>query len=432
MDYPILIAAVLFIALLFFLATGIWVAVAISLVSVAGFFIFVGNSGLTPYVPFNTLNSFVLTAIPLFVFMGELLMVSGISDGLYKGMNKCLSWIPGGLLHSNIGSCALFAAISGSSVATAATIGTVALPELEKRGYNEQLACGSLAAGGTLGILIPPSGTMIVYGMLADTSVGRLFAGGVIPGIIMAVCFMTYIYARVVRNPALAPREKAPPLWEILGSLKDIAPTVSLMVIVLGGIFSGFVTPTEGAALGAFAAMIMALCVRRLTWATLKEACLKTLEISSMVLFLVAAAFLFTSLCGVLGIPDAFSKFVVGLGWNRYLVLSLIYLLYLFLGCFIDGTCAMIMTSSVVIPLVTSMGFDLVWFGVMMVVLIEIGLLTPPFGINLFVIQGISGKPLTTVTLGSWPFFLVQILCIILYTAFPDLVLVLPNFFFGK
>src|SRR4030065_115560 len=162
MDYPILIAVVLFIALLFFLATGIWVAVAISLVSVAGFFIFVGNSGLTPYVPFNTLNSFVLTAIPLFVFMGELLMVCGISDGLYKGMNKVLSGIPGGLLHSNIGSCALFAAISGSSVATAATIGTVALPELEKRGYNPSLACGSLAAGGTLGILIPPSAPMII------------------------------------------------------------------------------------------------------------------------------------------------------------------------------------------------------------------------------------------------------------------------------
>jgi C4-dicarboxylate transporter, DctM subunit len=432
MNDPILIAGILFVALLFLLATGMWVAIAISFITVAGFFIFVGNSGMTPYVPFATLNSFVLTAIPLFVFMGELLMVSGVSGGLYKGMNKGLSWIPGGLLHSNIGSCALFAAISGSSVATAATIGTVALPELDKRGYNPSLACGSLAAGGTLGILIPPSATMIIYGMLADTSVGRLFAGGIIPGIIMAICFMTYIYIRVANNRTLAPKEERPPFIVMLGALKDIGPTVSLMIIVLGGIFGGLVTPTEGAALGAFAAMIMALCVRRLTWETLKESLLRTLETSTMVLFLLVAAFLFTSLFGVLGIPDAFCTLVAKLGLPKYVVLSLIYLLYLFLGCFIDGTSAMVMTSSVVIPLITSLGFDLVWFGVIMVVLIEVGLLTPPFGINLFVIQGISKRPLGEVTMGAWPFFIVQIFCVIVYTAFPDLVVYLPNLFFGK
>jgi len=432
MDDPVIITVFCFALLLALMFAGIWVAISLALVAVVGYFVFVGNARLIPFVPFDTLNSFVLTAIPLFIFMGEILVHCGASEMLYRGTSKWLAWAPGGLLHSNIGACAMFAAISGSSPATAATIGTVAYPALKQRKYDEKLTLGSLAAGGTLGILIPPSISLIVYGMLAEASVGRLFAGGIIPGIILSAMFMAYIGIRVVRNRQLAPKEEAFSVRNLIVGLKDFWAIAILMIIVLGGIFGGLVTPTEAAALGASGALLLALGLRRLTWQTLRESLFSALETTCMVLFIVVAASLLASFLGIMGIPAAFSTLVLGSGLPKIAILLLIYLLYIFLGCFIDGLSAMVLTMSTVLPVITGLGFDIIWFGVVLTVLIEVGMLTPPMGINLFVIHGISGKDLLEVVRGSVPFFLIMLLGIALFTAFPSTIIWLPTVFYGS
>lgn len=432
MDDPVIITVLCFTLLLALLFASIWVAMALAIVAVAGFFVTQGSAGLIPFVPFETLNSFVLTAIPLFIFMGEILVHCGASEMLYRGTSKWLAWAPGGLLHSNIGACALFAAISGSSPATAATIGTVAIPALKKRGYDVKMTLGSLAGGGTLGILIPPSISLIVYGMLAEASVGRLFAGGIIPGIILSTMFMAYIGIKVVRNPQLAPKEEAFSVRGLILGLKDFLPVTILMIIVLGGIFGGLVTPTEAAALGASGALLIALGLRRLNWQMLRASLLSSLETTCMVLFIVMAASLLASFLGVMRVPAAFSTLILGSGLPVMVILSLIYLLYVFLGCFIDGLSAMVLTMPAVLPVITALGFDPIWFGVVLTVLIEVGMLTPPMGINLFVIQGISGRDLMEVIAGSVPFFLIMLLGIALFTAFPSTILLLPTLFFGS
>lgn len=429
---PLILSGILFAMVFFLMLAGLGVAVTIILVSVAGFYLLKGNPGLVIYVPYNTADSFVLTAIPLFIFMGEVLVQCGISEMLYRGVSKWLAWAPGGLLHANIGACGIFSAISGSSVATAATIGTIAIPALEERGYDRRLSFGSLAGGGTLGILIPPSITMIIYGMLASVSVGRLFAGGVIPGLLFIVFFMTYIGLRCLRNPSLAPKEEKFSLKTALLGSKDFWPMVLLIVVVLGGIFGGVVTPTEAAALGSFAALVMAVCFRpKQFWTILRKSLASSLETTCMVMFIVVSAYMFSALLSALRAPEQLVILVERSGLPGLAVLMLIYLLYLFLGCFIDVTSAIVMTSGAVLPLVSSFGYDLVWFGVVLVVLVEVGLLTPPMGLNLFVIQGISKRPLNEVVIGAWPFFTIEIFGIGLFTAFPMLILWLPTLFYG-
>ena len=432
MDDPIIVAVVVFTLLLIFLLSSLWVAAGLALVAVLGFHFYLGSSGLTPWIPFEATNSFILTAIPLFIFMGEILVHCGVSEMLYRGASRWLAWAPGGLLHSNIGACAFFAAISGSSPATAATIGTVALPALAKRGYDTKLSLGSLAAGGTLGILIPPSISLIVYGYLAEVSVGRLFAGGVIPGIILSGMFMAYIGIRAIKNPQIAPKETAFSLIGLVLAFKDFWPIIILMTIVLGGIFGGLVTPTEAAALGASSALLIALGMRRLTWRILRAALLSALETSCMIMFIVWAAKLVATLLAVMHVPAAFSMLILGSGLNKIVILLLIYLLYLFLGCFIDGLSAMIMTMSTVLPIMSSLGFDLIWFGVVLTVLIEVGMLTPPMGVNLFVIQGLSKRPLGEVITGSVPFFLIMILGIGVFTIWPGSILWLSSLVAGS
>ena len=430
MDNPILVTVFCFALLLALMFAGVWVAISLAIVAVVGYFVFVGNANLISFIPFSTMNSFILTAIPLFIFMGEILVHCGASEMLYRGTSKWLAWAPGGLLHSNIGACALFAAISGSSPATAATIGTVAYPALKQRKYDEKLTLGSLAAGGTLGILIPPSISMIVYGMLAEASVGRLFAGGIIPGIILSGMFMTYIVIRVIKNPRLAPKEEAFSVRNLIVGLKDFWAIAILMAIILGGIFGGLTTPTEAAALGASGALLIALGMRRLTWRSLGASLFSALETTCMVLFIVVAASLLASFLGIMGIPAAFATLVLGSGLPPLAILLLIYLIYIFLGCFIDGLSAMVLTMATVLPIISGMGFDIIWFGVVLTVLIEVGMLTPPMGINLFVIHGISGRDLMEVIKGSVPFFLIMLMGIALFTVFPSIILFLPDLFF--
>ena len=430
MSDPIVLAAVCFSLVLMLLATGLYIAVGLAIVGIVGFYISQGSAGLVGFIPFATTNSFVLTAIPLFIFMGELLVYCGVSDMLYRGASRWLAWAPGGLLHSNIGSCALFAAISGSSAATAATIGTVALPALKERNYDARMTVGSLAGGGTLGILIPPSVPMIVYGMLAEASVGWLFAGGMIPGIMLSLMFIFYIVIRTVINPQLAPKEVSFSVRNLILSLKDLFPLFILMTIILGGIFGGLVTPTEAAALGAFAALLMSLVLRRLNWQMLRKSLWSSLETTCMVLFIVMGAKIFASFLAVSRVPEALSMLAIGSGLSKMAILLFIHLLYIFLGCFVDGLSMQVMTVPTVVPVIIALGFNPIWFGVVLVMLIEVAQLTPPVGMNLFIIQGLSGRSLTDVLAGTAPFFLIILLGVALVTVFPSLALWLPSLLF--
>ena len=428
---PITLLILSFIILFGFLLAGIPIAISLALLGVIGLYVFHGDASLAVFLPFRTLDSFILTAIPLFIFMGEILVQCGASEMIYRGASRLFAWLPGGLLHSNIGACAMFAAISGSSPATAATIGTVAIPELKKRGYDDYILLGSLAAGGTLGILIPPSINMIVYGVMAEQSIGRLFAGGVIPGIVLSAIFMVYIAIKVLLNKKLAPKE-ASLSWKgaALGFV-DLWPIYFLGIIVLGGIFGGFMTPTEAAAVGAFASIVLAIALRRFTWKILKSSLTSSVETTCMVLFIVVGSSILAAFFSRAGIPQAVSASIVGSGVSKWVVFIYVCLIYFFLGCFIDPVSMLLLTAATVIPIMKELGFDLIWFGIIYVVTAEIGMITPPMGLNLFVIQGISKDNLSKVVIGSVPFFILMIVSIALFTAFPGLILWLPNIIFG-
>jgi len=424
---PLFVAVLILCLALAFMAIGVSVALALMLAGLAGLWIFRGNVDIASNVFFDSANSFTLTAVPLFILLGEILVRCGAAETIYRGTSRLLSWAPGGLLHANMASCALFAAICGSSPATAATIGTVAIPSLASRGYEPRITLGSLAAGGTLGILIPPSINMIIYGMIANASVGQLFAGGVVPGIIMTLTFMAYIAMRCMVDRGIAPREYGFTWRGAALGLFELWPAAFLAVVVLGGIFWGIFTPTEAAAAGSFVALVIAVAIRGLTWRGLATALSNTVAISSMVLFIYVGAMVLASFFGVMGTPQAAAQQVLGSGGGKYTVLLIVFLIYIVLGCFLDGISMMVLTVPTVLPILVALGFDPIWFGVALVILCEIGMITPPMGLNLFVIQGISGKPLAVVTWGVIPFFWLMLANLALITAFPELVLWLPR-----
>ena len=409
------------------MAAGVWVSLALLMAGLAGLALFHGSAGIASSVFFDSTNSFTLTAVPLFVLLGEILVRCGASDSIYRGTGRLVAWAPGGLLHANMGSCALFAAICGSSPATAATIGSVAIPALEKRGYDTTMTLGSLAAGGTLGILIPPSVNMIIYGMVANASVGQLFMGGVVPGVLMTGLFMAYIAWAAWRRPSIAPREHDMSVRGVLRGLVELWPAWLIGVVVLGGIFAGLFTPTEAAAIGVAAALLVALAMRALSWDMLAASLRNTVAISSMVLFVYVGAMVLSSFFGVLGVPKLATERVLGLDLGPYAVLFAVCLLYLVLGCFLDGISMIVLTVPTVPPILEALGFDRVWFGIVLVVLCEIGMITPPMGMNLFVIQGISGRPLGQIIAGVMPFFMLMLLCLVLLVIMPALVLALPQ-----
>jgi len=417
-----------------FFLIGIPIAISLALVGVLGLYFFQGDASLAIFIPFRTLDSFILTAIPLYIFMGEVLVKCDMSNMIYRGASRLFAWIPGGLFHSNIAACALFAAISGSSPATAATIGTVAVPELKRRNYDVKLTLGSLAAGGTLGILIPPSINMIVYGAAAEQSIGRLFAAGIIPGIMLSGIFMLYIALKVVlsKNKSLAPKEDPFTLKGLALGLVDLWPLWFLGVVVLGGVFSGIMTPTEAGAVGASASILLAIVLRRFSWAFLWDSLESSLETSCMVLFIVIGSSILAAFFSRAGIPQAVSELLIGSGTSKWMILLYVSIIYLILGCFVDPISMLLLTAPTVIPLIKEAGFDLIWFGIIYVVLSEIGMITPPMGLNLFVIQGISKEKLSDVIFGSLPFFGAMIVLILLVCVFPDLVIWLPDLLFGK
>lgn len=407
---------------------GIPVAAGLGVVGVLGAYFLLGTGGMAAFTPWQVGSSFILSAIPLFVFMGKLLLYGGLSERLYDGSAALVGRIRGGLLHANIVSCAIFAAVSGSSVATAATIGTIAIPALEKRGYETRLTLGSLAAGGTLGILIPPSIPLIVYGVMVEESIGDLFLAGFLPGIMLALLFMIYIWVRVTLQPKLGPTFELIPLKRRVVSVISMWPIIVIIVIILGGIYTGVFTPTEAAAVAASAALIFTLVYRRMTWAILRKCLLDAVKTSSMVIFIIIGANIVAGTLGLLRVPASMATWVISLELPPLTILVFIFLMYIFLGCFFDGLSMMVLTLPVVFPIIVELGFDPIWFGIALVVLIEMAALTPPVGLNLYTIHGLRpDRPMGEVIQGSLPFFLLMCIALAILTAFPTIATWLPS-----
>lgn len=373
---------------------------------------------------------FILVAVPLFILMGELLLRSGIAERMYAALAQWLSWLPGGLMHSNIGASTLFAATSGSSIATAATVGTVALPEARKGGYNERLFLGTLAAGGTLGILIPPSINMIVYGLLTNTSVPKLYLAGFLPGIILAGLFMLTVTVACLIRPDWGGSRQQTDWVSRWRSLPDLVPPMLIFVTVVGSIYAGLATPTEAASLGVVAALGLAAWNRRLTVPMVLRALEGTMRTTAMVMLIVLAAMFLNFVLAVIGLTQVLTGFILGLGLSPMETMLMIVLGFLVLGCFMEAFSLLLIATPLVAPIVAELGFDLVWFGILMMVLLETALITPPIGVNLYVIQGVRGRgPMNDVIIGSLPFVLAMLAMIATLLVWPQIALWLPQTF---
>jgi len=379
----------------------------------------------------QTSTEFLLVAIPMFVMLGEILLRSGVAAKMYDAMVKWLSWLPGGLMHSNIGSCALFAATSGSSVATAATIGTVAEPEMRKHGYNEPLFLGTIAAGGTLGILIPPSINLIVYGLLTNTSVSELYLAGFMPGFLLAALFMATVAIACIFKPKWGGNRIRYSWRDRFASLINLVPPVLIFLVVVGSIYAGWATPTEAASLGVVAALILAASHRRLSLSMLQAVFKGTMRTTGIIMLIIVAAVFLNFVLATIGLTTQLTDYIVSLGLSPLGTLLLIVAFYLVLGCFMETFSMLITTATIVTPIVVGMGYDPVWFGVLLMVLLETALITPPIGINLFVVQSIrSGGELKDVMIGALPFVITMFAMIALLIMFPQLALWLPKLFY--
>ena len=423
----IALSAILVLGLMF---TGMWIPLAVGLAGLIIIYLEAGSAGFRALglITWGTLSSFTLTALPLFVLMAEILTQAGVGARFFAGMAVLVRRLPGGLLQTNILGSALFASICGSSAATAASIGTVALPQLAERRYDPPLSCGSLAAGGTLGILIPPSLTLIIYGTITETSIARLFMGGIVPGIVLAALFSAYVAIRALLDPAVAPIDERPARkGEIIRAIGQVAPFIGLMLIVLGTIYLGVATPTESAALGCVFAFVIALLFGRHDRAVFAAALKRTVETSAALLFIILGAFFFGYGIELGGIGQALVAYVTGLGLGSFGFLLMLMAVYVVLGCFLDGAGMIVLTVPLLMPVLAALGIDLIWFGIFIVVMLEIGMLTPPFGLNLFVVQSASKWGLGTIVAGTLPFIGIMIAFVVLLMMFPALVLWLPG-----
>lgn len=431
----ITIAGVGFALLLVLMAIGLHVAFVMFALSMLGAMLYLGWPATLEFGTqyWGATNNFVLVAIPLFVLLGELLVRGGFTDRMYRSLSDWLNPLPGGLLHTNIGASAMFAAVSGSSVATAATIGTVAIPAFRGRNYDERLVLGTVAAGATLGILIPPSINMIVYGAMTNTSVGRLYAAGVIPGLLLTALFMLVIVLACWWRPRFAGAvEAAAPLALRLRRLLDLAPPALIFVVVMGSIYLGWATPTESAALGVTMSVLLCAAYGTLSVRMLHECFVTTVSVTAMIMLIAAAAFFLNFVLGLLGVPQALSAFVSNVGASQATMLAVLTVFYLLLGCFLDALAMIIGTIPIVVPLVIALGIDPVWFGIYLVLMAELALITPPVGMNLYVVQGIrKDGMITDVIVGTLPFLAMMLLLVLLIYLWPELVLWLPRVSFG-
>lgn len=409
---------------------GMWIPFAIGIAGVLYLYVDGGAFALKAlgFVSWGSMDSFTLTAVPLFILMAQILLDSGVSDRVYRGMSVLVRRLPGGLLQTNVAGCGLFAAISGSSVATAAAIGTVALPQLEARGYDRRLATGTLAAGGTLGILIPPSIALIVYGTFTETSIAKLFAAGVLPGLVLVIAFMIYVAARTLIDPDLAASEREPTtLRDVLLALWDLLPFAALFTLVMGSLYLGWATPTESAAIGCVGALMVARLWAGVSLSVVWRSVIGAARTSAGVLFIVYSAFIFSYAVNVSGIPAVLTSWLVELELGRLPFLLAVFALYTVLGCLVDSLGMMVITVPLLFPILLGYGIDPLWFGVVLVLLIELGQITPPLGLNLFVIQNISAGRLADVVYGTAPFYLLIFAMLGLLLAWPELALWLPE-----
>jgi tripartite ATP-independent transporter DctM subunit len=376
----------------------------------------------------QTSNNFLLVAIPFFVMLGEILLRSGMAERMYAALVKWMPWLPGGLMHSNIAACAMFAATSGSSVATAATIGTVALGEIDKHRYSERLFLGTLAAGGTLGILIPPSINLIVYGVLTDTSIPKLYLAGIVPGLVLAGLFMLTVLVACLINPRLGGERVRASWTERIASLPDLLPPLIIFLAVIGSIYGGLATATESAALGVVAALGICAWRRRLSAAVLKQVFEGTMRTTAMVMAILLAAYFLNFVITSIGLTGRVNRFITGLGLGPYELLLAVIVFYVVLGMFMETLSMMVATIPIVAPVVFAAGFDPVWYGIIMVLLIETAMITPPDGINLYVVQGVRRRGrIADVVIGAAPFVVTLLVMVAILVAFPGLALFLPR-----
>ncbi len=374
-------------------------------------------------ISWSASSSFILFSIPLFILLGQILVKCKVAERTYKSVDNWLSWLPGGLMHSNILTSALFAATSGSSVATAATIGTVALPQVKKYGYNDGLFSASIAAGGTLGILIPPSINLVIYGFLTNTSIVKLFMAGIVPGVLLAVLFMFFVLIISIMRPELSGRKHSASWGEKVRGLKDLLPVAMIFVVVIGSIYMGFATPTESAALGVIAALIIAAYYRELTVKVLIESIKGTIRTTGMIMFIILAANFLNFVILSLGIGDQITNIINNLGLTPFKTLLVIIFMYVIMGFFIETLSIMVLTIPIVHPIITSMGYDSIWFGILLILLIEMALITPPVGLNLYVVQGVRHRgSIGEISLWVAPFVVMIFIMIAILIAFPNLV----------
>ena len=424
------IAITMVIALFAFLGAGVWIALSLLGVGWVGLAFF-GSVPIEKSLAtsmWQTTASWSLAALPLFIWMGEILFRARLSDILFRGIAPWVSWLPGRLMHVNVLGCGIFAAICGSSAATVATIGRMSLPELQRNGYDRTLSVGSLAGSGTLGLLIPPSIIMIVYGVAADVSIIRLFLAGVLPGVMLIVLFMGYLALMSIVRPDVSPRDtQRMSLAEKLARSGGLLPVVALILGVVGSIYLGVATATEAAAGGVVGALVLSAWTRSLNWKMFYESLLSATTLSCMIFFILAgAAFLTTSLAYT-GLPRALAGAIAAMDLNPYALIAALCVLYVVLGCFIEGISMIVLTATVVLPLVSAVGFDLVWFGIFIIIVVEMAQITPPLGFNLFVIQGLTGMNIFAVARAALPFFMLLLIGALLLTIFPGIATWLPS-----
>ncbi len=416
--------------LLFFLGTGVWVAISMIGVSAIGMMLFtsrpVGDAMATTI--WGTSSSWTLTALPLFVWMGEILFRTKLSENLFKGLSPWMQKLPGGLIHVNVVGCALFAAISGSSAATVATVGKMSIPELRKRNYPEKILLGSLAGSGTLGLLIPPSIILIIYGVAVQESIAKLFIAGIIPGIMIALIFMSYVIIWSLINKNKMPKiiEEYTFIEKVKKS-KQLLPVIILILGVIGSIYTGIATATEAASLGVVGALLLSYFQKSLNKETFKSSLLGATKTSCMIAFILAGSTFLSLAMGFTGLPRNLALWIQNMNLSPYVLIFVLMIFYIILGMFLDGISAVVLTMAIIEPMIRQAGFDMIWFGIFLVIVVEMAQITPPVGFNLFVLQGMANKDMGYIARSAFPLFLLMVLAVVLVVIFPEIALWMPQ-----
>ena len=420
---------VFLLGLFFLLGGGVWVGASLLGTAIFGMYLFtsrpIGDS--MAITIWGDQSSWTLTALPLFIWMGEILFRTKISETLFKGLAPFMRRLPGGLLHVNIGASAIFAAISGSSAATVATVGKMSIPELRKRNYPEKMIIGTLSGAGTLGLLIPPSISLIIYGVTVNESIAKLFMAAMLPGLALALCFMLYIVVWAMLNPGEIKAEMDTDDVSKTRRLLDLLPVLTLIVCVIGSIYSGIATATEAAALGVLGSLILAITQKSLTFEKFLESILGSVRTSTMIMFILMGSGFLSLAMGFTGIPKALAEGIGAWQLSPLALIAMLTVFYIILGCFLDGISSIVLTMAVIEPMVRAAGFDMLWFGVYLMIVVEMAQITPPIGFNLFVLQGMTGKPIDFIAKASLPMFLVMCVFVVILVIFPQLATWLPN-----